>query len=549
MKTGSTFEFPGFPLQHLFTATAIPLNKPDLDLILPRSPAMHASSRFHLRNFFQPATSLAAVALVVISVVLSCSQPASALPAFARKYGLRCSACHESWPMLNYFGQKFKDNGYQLMNDRDAPIWQNPGYWPVTFRITPIWHRVSVGKVAVDTYSTIGGVPTVTGTAIQRVESSGFDLSGLDFHTAGTLEKNISFYLLPSSDPTGAFHFEQVFVRLDNIAHSSWLNIKLGRFELDNLLSEKRILTLTGNGGIYQTYHFIPVGDGNIFGQIGDNQLGLEYLGHSADDRTRIGASLVSSNDGNVNLTLGANSYTGFFTGSQAFDLGRMGVQRVGFYAMVGQAATYYPTAGGVPIAGSGIGNKSFSREGFVGQFYFGPHVDLTVVTQHGSDNAWFGQGYGNAVGTDGNGGTTATCSSPTPGCPLNNVPGTALPTGSQAPSWNGATFEGHYVYSPQLIFIGRYELERMSQQADGSAYTTVGPNGILGPTPSTFGNISTYTIGFRYNPFMTSRAGLAWHNEYNWLHQDGTGPLNPTTGALTNINTSELLMGLDFDF
>jgi hypothetical protein len=49
--------------------------------------------------------------------------------------------------MLNYFGQKFKDNGYQLMNDRDAPIWQNPGYWPVVFRITPIWHRVSTGKV------------------------------------------------------------------------------------------------------------------------------------------------------------------------------------------------------------------------------------------------------------------------------------------------------------------------------------------------------------------------------------------------------------------
>ena len=76
-------------------------------------------------------------ALILIFLVLSGSQHANALPAFARKYGLRCSACHESWPMLNYFGQKFKDNGYQLMNDRDAPIWQNPGYWPVTFRITP----------------------------------------------------------------------------------------------------------------------------------------------------------------------------------------------------------------------------------------------------------------------------------------------------------------------------------------------------------------------------------------------------------------------------
>src|SRR5271163_332545 len=60
-------------------------------------------------------------ALIVVFLMLS-SQHANAIPAFARKYGLRCSACHESWPMLNFFGQKFKDNGYQLMNDRDSPI-------------------------------------------------------------------------------------------------------------------------------------------------------------------------------------------------------------------------------------------------------------------------------------------------------------------------------------------------------------------------------------------------------------------------------------------
>src|ERR1700721_1305308 len=87
--------------------------------------------------------------LLLLLLIFGSFQTAHGLPAFARKYGLRCSACHESWPMLNYFGQKFKDNGYQLMNDRDAPIWQNPSYWPVTFRITPIWHRVSTGKVMV----------------------------------------------------------------------------------------------------------------------------------------------------------------------------------------------------------------------------------------------------------------------------------------------------------------------------------------------------------------------------------------------------------------
>jgi len=61
-------------------------------------------------------------------------QPAAAIPAFARKYGLPCSACHEAWPMLNVFGQTFKDNGYQLMNDRDAPIWQNPEYFSLACR-------------------------------------------------------------------------------------------------------------------------------------------------------------------------------------------------------------------------------------------------------------------------------------------------------------------------------------------------------------------------------------------------------------------------------
>jgi hypothetical protein len=464
--------------------------------------------------------------LMLMFLVLSASQPAHALPAFARKYGLRCSACHESWPALNYFGQKFKDNGYQLMNDRDAPIWQNPSYWPVTFRIIPLWHRVSTGRVLVD--SAAG-----PNTAITRITTSGFDLSGLDFHTGGTLEKNFSFYVLPSSDNAGSFHFETVMGRLDNLFGSSWLNVKLGKFELDNLLSEKRILTLTSTGGIYQLYHFSPQGDGNIWGKIGDNQLGVELMGHSYDDRTRYSASLLSTNDGHPGLPYG-NAYTGFFTASQAFDAGRMGVERIGVYAMIGEAPTSWLTSGGPnsPLGGSGTGNKSFHREGFVGQFYFGQRFDLQVVTQHGWDNAWFGQGYGNFVGNP-----TGTCNGGAQPC--NNTPGTTLPVGSQAPTWNGVLFEPHFIYSPQLIFIGRLETIRMSRQANGPASAA--------PSPSNFGNITSYTVGYRYNPFMTSRAGFAWHNEYSWLHQDGTGP---TLGLnTTNINSSELLLGFDFDF
>jgi hypothetical protein len=492
---------------------------------------MRMWAQSHLCQKPQRASSVLAVAFALIFLLLSATQSASALPAFARKYGLRCSACHESWPALNNFGLKFRDNGYQLMNDRDAPIWQNPGYWPVTFRITPIWHRVSSVN-QVDTYDSTTGA--ISGSTPRRISSSGFDLSGLDFHTGGTLEKNISFYVLPSSSSIGAFHFESVNARVDNIGGSPWLNIRLGKFELNNLLSEKRTLWLSGNGGIYQTYHFIPVNDGNTFGQMGDNQLGVEYMGHSLDDKTRISAALLSSNDGSVGLITGANSYSGFFTFDQGIDTGKLGIQRVGAYAFVGEAATYYLTSGGVPIPGSGIGNKGFSRVGFYGQFYLGPHFDLNVVTQHGSDNAYFGQGYGSAIASDGDGTATCTGTAGSPGCPPNNTPGTTLPAGSQAPTWNGYTFEARYVYSPQLIFKAVYEAERMSQQA------TPG-------TASNLGNINNYSIGYRYNPFMTSRAGFAYFGEFN-LFQDAVGPLKSSNKA-TYMNTSELLFGIDFDF
>jgi len=173
--------------------------------------------------------------------------------------------------MLNYFGQKFKDNGYQLMNDRDAPIWQNPSYWPITLRITPFWSRESTNKVAVDNAA-------LDATVEQKITTTGFNLSGLDILTGGTLEKNITFLLVPSSDETGAFHFESASVRFDNLFRSPWLNVKVGKFELDSFISEKRTLTLSGSGGGYQLFHFIPVGSGNIFGQIGDNQLGVDWM-------------------------------------------------------------------------------------------------------------------------------------------------------------------------------------------------------------------------------------------------------------------------------
>src|ERR1051325_2164954 len=82
--------------------------------------------------------------------ILGWVSPARAIPAFARKYGLRCTACHESWPALNDFGRAFRDNGYQMMLGKDDPITLPPSYWPVSIRITPHYEFNSVDNQTTD---------------------------------------------------------------------------------------------------------------------------------------------------------------------------------------------------------------------------------------------------------------------------------------------------------------------------------------------------------------------------------------------------------------
>src|SRR3989442_4961595 len=141
-----------------------------------------------------PQRSLAGGLLLTSILLLLFFAPADsfAIPAFARKYGLPCSACHEAWPKLNNFGQVFRDNGYQLGNERDAPIFQRPEYFPVTFRFFPQWHRESTNRFAMDA---VRG-DAESGLTERRFTTHGFDHSGLDLWTGGTLAPNISFLVL-----------------------------------------------------------------------------------------------------------------------------------------------------------------------------------------------------------------------------------------------------------------------------------------------------------------------------------------------------------------
>ena len=304
------------------------------------------------------------------------------------------------------------------------------------------------------------------------------------------------------------FNLENAWVRFDNLLNSPWLNVKFGKFELDNLLSEKRFLTLSNVGGFWYNYHFTPVGDTNNFGGLGANQLGLELSGHNSNSYSRYSIALLSSVNGNPALTASgqggtARTYDTYININQGFPIKGLGVQRIGAFGYFGQSPTYFLTSGGTAVEAKG--NKSFSRVGAFG-WWFIKNLDVETFYLHGQDSVFLGNNV-----------------------PANNPGG--LPAGAAGPTWNGGFVEAHYTVNPQLIFTGRYELVHMSRQANPTNLPDLG-------------NVDSFTIGYRWYPIMLSRAGLAFHNEYAQAKMGNLAPLTQTDA----INRS-VMIGFDFDY
>ena len=175
----------------------------------------------------------------------------------------------------------------------------------------------------------------------------------------------------------------------------------------------------------------------------------------------------------------------------------------MGAFAYIGRSPTYYVTQGGAQL--DGLGQKSFYRAGFIGMWYI-KKFDITTLFMHGGENAFLGTG---TAANDPNG----------------------LPTGARSAQWNGALFESHYTVNPQFILINRYEFIRMAQQA-------------LPTNPGDLGDLDSLTFGYRYYPFMHSRAGFAFHNEYAIVRQRKVAPV---TGL--DVTSSSLFLGFDLIF
>jgi|GEM_PF-1928646 hypothetical protein len=66
------------------------------------------------------------LALMTLTILLAATEPAHAIPVFARKYQTACATCHAGFPKLNGVGLAFKMNGYRFSQDDEDKVKQPP---------------------------------------------------------------------------------------------------------------------------------------------------------------------------------------------------------------------------------------------------------------------------------------------------------------------------------------------------------------------------------------------------------------------------------------
>jgi hypothetical protein len=279
------------------------------------------------------------------------SQSALAIPAFARKYGFNCNMCHVAFPKLNDWGQRFRDNGYQIPGQQGLEKSVFESGIPLAVRTTTGYSLYGAGGET----------------------ASGFHLYGLDLLAAGVLHKNISFLFVytpridePAADWTGpddgANPAQLAAVESANIVFSNIvrdkLNLRVGRFEPGfQLLSSKRLYYILQPFEIY-----------NFAGTRSSFDFSANHIGIEATGRFKPGFKYAL---GYINGT-GANPDNNkfndlYFTMSKIFGNGegQSAGQRVGVFGYLGWQPTSVLGAVVSPVGDiGGSGNQIFTRIG-----------------------------------------------------------------------------------------------------------------------------------------------------------------------------------------
>lgn len=235
------------------------------------------------------------------------SQPARAIPAFARKYQTSCATCHSNYPELNDFGEAFKKNGFKFPKDDDsfvkeppvllgAPAYKKifpkaiypgdiPGSIPIAFRYTGNFN-----------YNSQQPAPLAAAGFTPRTDL--FAPNTFTIIAAGAFGQNISFWIdddvsAASSGANGGLG--DGYLKFSDLGHyiglpKNSLNVRFGQFELDLPFSQARSIYPSEYDIFSQMAVAAPVTTPGQFATannpflLGTPQRGIEFGGYANND-------------------------------------------------------------------------------------------------------------------------------------------------------------------------------------------------------------------------------------------------------------------------
>ncbi|MBI1822930.1 MAG: hypothetical protein HYR80_02270 [Nitrospirae bacterium] len=434
---------------------------------------------------------------------------------------------------MNDFGVNFRDNGYQMGADSDLPTSLEKGYFPLSFRTT-------VGAM----YASQNDVQGSNGNEVNNYISGQGSL-GMDLLSAGTLDRDISFLIVPTGEDSllggaATFSLESAWIRFDNLNGTSMLNFKIGMGDIDIPFSEHRTLTMNTP---YVIYHYVPgspynstnlpIGDSsstNLYSSngfaLGDHQGLMSLMGHKVDSLGifRYAVNLISNNQ------YGGHDTGYYFHFTQAMRGGGYSAgYRGGLFYLNMPIPTVYDNTGGAGAGNIGSNSKPSTRYGIdLSGNFLDNKLNVFGVYMMGEDAK-----------------ELLSCVSPSGSAPA----GCTAPATSAAKFWGGFV-EANYTANSRLVLIGRYDLIKNTSQP----FDAISPTNCVGltncsPSISTsidsdgYNDVDSVTLGARYALVIHNRGEIWAHSEFN-----------ETTDKKTAFDGSDqkndmLFLGFDFAY
>jgi hypothetical protein len=196
------------------------------------------------------------------------ARSAVVIPAFARKYGMKCSACHVAVPELNNYGRAFRDRGFRMGNGNDDLRLNDPAYWPI---FAWLWkdYTLNTDRVGGRTEQQLGRIADGAGV----------------FGMLGSLSDRVSFRYVPQIYEDGRTFVDAGWIRYNRAFGTDWVNVKVGSPEYDLPFSGGREFNM-GNARFQTMWAYSVPGSVSRFSLFGGAP-GVEIMGHDEGSRSR----------------------------------------------------------------------------------------------------------------------------------------------------------------------------------------------------------------------------------------------------------------------